>query len=85
MTAVTDYQIKSFSASDELRPSFFPLYSDKNNTGRRCDIIALSAEVYLQMSAASPEECHTTCSRIPNEEQRLLSGCRGYSGTVNEN
>lgn len=82
MTAVTGYQMRSVSASDELFPC---LYSDRNNSGRRCDIIAPSAQVYLQMSAASPEECHTTAGRIRNEERRLLSGSGGYSGTANEN
>lgn len=80
--AAREHQMRSVSAPDELLSC---LYSDRNNSGRRGDISAPSAEVYLQMSAASPEECHTTAGRIRNEERRPLSGSGGYSGTANEN
>lgn len=36
-----------------------------------CDIITLSMEVYFQMSAPSPEECHTTSGRILDEEESI--------------
>lgn len=71
------YQIEEFSTLSRACPSFFPLYSDQNNSRRRCDITAPSAEVFLQMSAASPEESHMTISRTTSEEERLLSDCPG--------